>query len=565
LFAALRKEQLYLMIGLLAVSSALHAEERRPTRGERLALEGRCEVAVPELQKELEQVPAPESARVAWRLGQCELRARDYQGAAATLERALAIDPGLTEANLDLARARYHAGDLAGADAALRAGESLSGEALWQLYRGMVDLGRGDANAAVESLQRAVDINKSTFQTRDDPQAVEPAASYYLGVALRAAGREDQAKQRLEEVADAWAGTSWAAQANRAIGRGGAQRAFLMLSAGMEYDDNVVLLGHEEPLPGDISDESDFRGVWRLFGRTDLWRWGDTSTGMWAGYEGRAHIDDDLRDFDSHQPIASLWLDHALRGDTHLRARYDFRHIWFGGDPFLLSNGGRLSLIHAWSTSSSTELFGTLFGYDYQDPSPDVPDGPGTPGATCGSPASVCGPPGLNERKERDRDGWGGSAGVSHAWVLPIPGLPAGSPSLSGGYEFTRFSAAGLEYGHQAHRFSAQLSIPLPLGIALDVEGSYTNRIFDHPTTFPDRAALLAAASPPPPRQYFLSNLRRREHTFTTDVYLTVPVAGPFSVSAYYRYLDRHSNADVFDYDRNIAGLVFNYTLSRTQ
>src|SRR4029453_1336756 len=137
------------MIGLLTASSALHAQERRPTRGERLALEGRGAIAMPELERELELVPAPESAHVAWRLGQCRIRARDYPRAAADLERALAIDPTLAEANLDLARARYHAGDLAGADAALRAGESLSGDAVWQLYRGMVDLGRGDAAAAV--------------------------------------------------------------------------------------------------------------------------------------------------------------------------------------------------------------------------------------------------------------------------------------------------------------------------------------------------------------------------------------------------------------------------------
>src|SRR5688572_23738230 len=61
-FAALRKERVFPMIVLLLASPALHAEERRPTRGERLALEGRCEVAVPELEKELKLAPAPESA-----------------------------------------------------------------------------------------------------------------------------------------------------------------------------------------------------------------------------------------------------------------------------------------------------------------------------------------------------------------------------------------------------------------------------------------------------------------------------------------------------------------------
>jgi tetratricopeptide (TPR) repeat protein len=553
------------MIGLLVASSALHAEERRPTRGQRLALEGRCEVAVPELAKELEQVPAPESAHVAWRLGQCELRAREYARAAATLERALAIDPTLAEANLDLARARYHSGDLDGADAALRAGESLSGEAVWQLYRGMVHLGRGDAAAAVESLQRAVDINKATFQTRADPQAVEPAASYYLAIALRAAGQEDSARKRLDEVADAWAGTDWANQANRALGRASEQRAWIWLSAGMEYDDNVVLLGHDEPLPRDISDESSFRGVWRALGNADLGSWGDTSAGVQASYEGRAHVESDLHGFDSHFPTASLWLDHALRGDTHLRLRYDFGYAWLGSDPFLLSNGGRLSLIHAWSTRASSELYGRLFASDYHDPSHDVLDGPGTPGAGCAPPISVCGPPGLNEHDERNRDGWGGAAGVSHAWVLPNLGLLATPPSLSGGYEFLRFSAEGLEYGYQGHRLFARVALALPRGIAFDVMGSYTHRIFDHPSTFPDRDALLAAAVPPPPRQYFLSDLRRREHIFTADAVLTIPLADPFSISAYYRYRDRDSTVDVFDYQQNIVGLTFNVTLARSQ
>ena len=552
------------MVGLLAVGSVLHAEERRPTRGERLALEGRCEVAVPELEKELEEVPAPESAHVAWRLGQCALRARDYTRAVSALERALAIDPGLTEANLDLARARYHAGDLDGADAALRAGESLSGEALWQLYRGMVDLGRGDARAAVGALQRAVDINAATFQTRADPQAVEPVASYYLGLALRAAGEEDRARERLDAVADTWAGTDWASQANRALGRASQPRAWVLISAGMEYDDNVVLLGREEPEPENISDESDFRGVWRALGATDLGKWGDTSAGVQAGYQGRAHISSDLHEFDSHFPTASLWLNHALRGDTHVRLRYDFGYGWLGSDPFLLSNSGRLSLIHAWSARSSTELYGRLFGDDYHEAPDDVPDGPGVPGATCPSSTSVCGPPGLNEHKERDRDGWGGSAGIAEVWVLPVPAWFGASPSVSGGYEFTEFSAEGLEYGHEAHRVFAGIGFALPWGIGLDIEGSYTNRIFDHPSTFPDQDAIDAAATAPN-HQYRLSGLRRREDAFTAESRVSIPLPDPFSVTAYYRYRDNISTSDVFDYDQHVVGLVFNVSFSRAQ
>ena len=552
------------MIALLATSSVLYAEERRPTRGERLALEGRCEVAVAELEKELEQVPAPESARVAWRLGQCALRTRDYARAVSALERALAIDPRLTEANLDLARARYHAGDLDGADAALRAGESLSGEALWQLYRGMVDLSRGDAKAAVQALQRAVDINKQEFETRSDPQAVEPVASYYLGIAQRAAGEEERARATLSGVADSWAGTDWATQANRALGRDSTLRGWLLLGAGMEYDSNVVLAGREQPLPEDISSKDDFRGTWLASGGSDLGRWRDTTAGIQGSYVGRAHTESGLHEFDSHFPTASLWLNQALRGDTHARLRYDFGYAWVGSDSFLVSNGGRLSLIHAWSQRSSTELFGTLFADDYLVEADDVADPANPLGVDCAAPGQICGPTGLDERSERDRDGLGKGVGISHAIALPGP-VPSIIPALSGGYAFTDFSADGREYGHEAHRFFLALGLGLPFGIGLDLEGSYTARIFDHPSTFPDSDAIAAAATALPDHQYTLSNLLRREHAFTAESRLSVPLTDPFSFAAYYRYRDNLSTSEVFDYDQHIVGLLFNVSFARAQ
>ena len=562
--AALSKEHVFLMIGFLIASSAVHAEERRPTRGERLALEGRCEVAVPELEKELELAPAPESAHLAWRLGQCALRAKDYARAAAALERAVEIDPTLAEAQLDLARARYHAGDLAGADAALRASESLSGEALWQLYRGMVDLGRGDAQAAVVALQRAVDINAAAFRTRDDPQAVEPAASYYLGVALRAAGQEDRARERLDEVADAWAGTDWANQANRALGRSGTRRAWLNLGAGMGYNDNVVLSGRDTPLPEEISHEGDYFGALVARGGIDVGHWGANSAGLLASYRGRIHVDRDaLRQFDSHFPTASLWLDHALRADTHARFRYDFGYAWVDTDPFLISNGGRLSLIHAWSARSSTELFGRSFVDDYRFSSEDVPDGPGVAGGACPTPLpppyTVCGPRFVNERNARDIDGYGGGGGLSHALTLPL-GLPIPDPSVTGGYAYTYLESDGREYSHQAHRGFLGLGFVLPRSIGLDLEASYTYRAYRHATTFPDRDDLFRAS---PGRQYFLSDSPRRDQRVGVDARLSIPLAEPFSISLLYSYLDNLSSADVFDYDQHVVGFLLHVNFAR--
>jgi tetratricopeptide (TPR) repeat protein len=556
--AAFRKERVFLMIGLLFASSTLHAEERRPTRGERLALEGRCDVAVPELEKELELAPAPESAHVAWRLGQCALRARDYARAATVLERALAIDPTLAEANLDLARARYHAGDLAGADAALRAGESLSGDAVWQLYRGMVDLGRGDAAAAVVALQRAVEINAATFQTRADPQAVEPAASYYLGVALRAAGDEKSARHRLDEVADAWAGTDWANQANRALGRTGTRRAWLNLGVGAGYNDNVVLSGRDTPLPEEISNEDDGFGSLAARGGIDFGRWGAYSAGMLGSYRGRIHFDRaDLRQFDSHFPTATLWLNRSLRPDTSLRFRYEFGYAWVDTDPYLISNGGRLSLIHAWSQRSSTELFARSFVDDYRVSSQDVPDG--LADGTCPPPSTVCGPRFLREDDARNLDGYGNGGGVSHALTLPLGLPPIPDPALTGGYAYTHFESKR-EYTHDAHRGFLGLGFALPASVGLDLEGSYTYRDYRHPTTFPDRDDLESAA---PGRQYFLSDSPHRDQRIGFDARLSIPLAEPFSLSLLYSYQDNLSSADVFDYDQHVVGFLLNANFAR--
>ena len=125
------------MIGLLVASSVLHAEERRPTRGERLAVEGRCAEAMPELEKDLATAPAAETARIAWRLGQCALRSQQYDRAAPALERALAEDPSLVEANLDLARGALHAA-ISRAPTPRCAPAKPVRRALWQSTRGMV-------------------------------------------------------------------------------------------------------------------------------------------------------------------------------------------------------------------------------------------------------------------------------------------------------------------------------------------------------------------------------------------------------------------------------------------
>jgi hypothetical protein len=75
---------------VIAVGSVANSEDRPASRGERLALEGRCAAAIPELEAEA----GAGVASAAWRLGQCHLRQKLYPEAVIDLERALALDPG---------------------------------------------------------------------------------------------------------------------------------------------------------------------------------------------------------------------------------------------------------------------------------------------------------------------------------------------------------------------------------------------------------------------------------------------------------------------------------------
>jgi hypothetical protein len=253
-------------------------------------------------------------------------------------------------------------------------------------------------------------------------------------------------------------------------------------------------------------------------------------------------------------------LNYALRADTHVRGAYDFAYAWVDTDPFVVSHGGRLSLIHAWTTRQSSALTGSVYADNYLFSSLDVPDGPGMPGAPCGAVAtSVCGPAGLDERAERDRDGWGARAGVSHGWSPDLGHLPLPDPSLTGGYTYTHFDADGREYAQQSHRFAIGVGFALPLGIGLDLDGSFTRTIYRHPTTFPQQRDLVAG------REYFLSGKRRRESLYSAGVRLSVPVTDIVSATANYRYRDSQSTADVFDYHQHVVGLLLNVTFSRSR
>ena len=177
-------------------------------RGALLAAEGNCAEAIPLFQRAL--AADPKQARAGLMLGRCQIAAKQYAEAEATLGQAVQRDPSLSEAQLELAIARYHQDNYAGARTALDAARpTQSGEARFQLYEGLVLLREGKRSEGIAALERARQI---------DPKQVEPTASYIAGLALQNEGDRTQARDAMERVIATARGRGAARRAARSVG-----------------------------------------------------------------------------------------------------------------------------------------------------------------------------------------------------------------------------------------------------------------------------------------------------------------------------------------------------------
>lgn len=487
---------------LLAGAPAAGADERADVlrlRAEQLAADDDCEQALEVLER-ARAVDASDAR--AWRLaGRCQLRLQRYGAAADSLARAAEIDPRLEDVAGLRGIALYHTGDLEGARAALeRARDRGEGDpAEIDLYTGLVLLQQARVREAAVALERA---------RRAAPGRVDPVASYYAGLAWRAADERERAEEALRRVTDEHEGTPWAREAERALERrrtrGG--RPWALVRVGLEYDDNVVLRGDDVELPGEISDEEDGRAVWYGEGGAELFRRGPWSGGLFGSYYGSAHFD--LDQFDTHRPTVGGWVDRELGRHSRARLRADVGYAWVDYDDFLFDQRAELSFLHDWGDAGETELF---VGQELDNFFLHLPD------ATA----------------ELNRDGLGVGTGVRH-----YLGLLDGDLVLRGGYRFQRFRAESTEYDFDAHRVSLGATAVLPLSLTWEVEGRYTWQPFEGHS--------ILEADP--------GSDERTDQRWEAATTLRLDLTESWAVSAAYSYVDVDSTVGPFDYDRHIVG-----------
>lgn len=561
------------LAALLALGAlpALAADEDAAAllaRGRELAVAGQCREAVPVLEQAREGLPA--DASVVDLIGQCQMQLQRWEAAAAAFAEAKRLDPETPEVDIRLAASRFHAGDLDGAELALDDARVRSpGSAEVDLYDGLIRLERADQPvAAAEALERA---------RGRDPVGVEPVASYYAGIAWLRARERERAREALERVQQEAPGTEWATaaaraladadgrtrglrdrrdlqgliQAERPLGRGPEgerQGPWVSVSGGVEYDSNVLLRGDRVALPSEISDEGDGRAVWTAQLGTELFRNRDWTVGVLGAYYGSAHFD--LTDFDTHYPTITTWVDRRFGETWMARLQYDFGYAWVGRDAYLRGHSLIPALFHDWGgRRGTTRLFGDLSWDDYRFEDDDVPDGfplggGGGPGTACPPGITTpCGPAGLDEGDERNRDGLWAIVGFDH--VVPVAELRS---ELSLGYRWHHYDAEGKEYDFSGHQVEVGARTLLPWRLVLDVRGGFTWRGYDHPSTYADPGDLVNGF------EYGLRGRDKRERIWNADVIVERPINDWLIASVRYAYTRNDANVDVFDFDRHVVG-----------
>lgn len=487
--------------------------------------------------------------------GLCLIRRGRYSEALANFDRARGARD-LTPAQLgdiELYRgvALYHLERYSEASAAFDAAEGLTSEpAELALYRGLIALRRGDAEAAAPDLEAAA---------RLAPALTEPVASYYAGLAWQAGGRRDDARAAFERVIEIdGEDGAWGRQAKTLLAATNPHPWSVRASVGLEYDDNVILRGgvtqFASPDAPATAGEKDGRGIGSIDGGLALVEHGDVSAGLTAGYSGTAQFDLDA--FDTHYPRVGAWVFDRLDARTTAQLRYEFGAAWVDGDAFLRTQLAEAALSRTWERAGTTLLIADFLWSDLRFGLQDVIDGPGTPGADCvgGPPApSSCGPVGLNERNARDRDGIGLGGAIEHRYPVPLPERlqPAlEALRVGGGYRYRYYVSEGREWKHMSHVLSASLELELPLDFMLGTRASYELRDFANPSTFPDRQV--------EGEQYALSSQDRREHQVDLVAELEKRLTPLLSVSSRWWYTDNESNRRVYDYTRHVVGAYLN-------
>jgi len=369
------------------------------------------------------------------------------------------------------------------------------------LYLGIALNNSGNEQEGERFLKKALKL---------DP--LSPRTNLELGILYYKKGFQAEARDFLETAKNNAPGTDIADLAEDYIG-GIDQKEIkakdwaLSLTAGGQYDSNVILDSGAGPLPEGISRKSDWRAILFIEGKftprlTEQITLGPT-------YSFYQSLQAELTDFNVQQHLPGFLFDISLSKNVLLKASYFYEYTKVGNEEYVSAHS-----ISPVLTVSEGRNFFTVLRYQYQDK--DFKDSDMFP-------------------NNSERDGFNNLAGISQY----IPLSPVCLLGLHYAYDYD--SAAEKYWSYSGNAGHIDLRFDLGKSWKLDLYGQYYRK--DYKADYPGTSAT------------------RKDKMTTFYANLTKTLASRFDITAGWMYVNNNSNIDIFEYDRNIATLTLRVSL----
>ena len=396
-------------------------------------------------------------------------RVRLFKQAGDGLSRALAEDPALIDAHLDLGIARLGQPSRE-ADAA----ESI---------RHYIESPQGESDGyghffyavALYRMGRYDDALVVLDRTETLDEMLTPYTTFYRGLVLTRIRRPEEAREVFAEVPDLAPGTALAQRAESLAQQveepaGGAFGATVRI--GSAFDSNVVLLGDDTALPRDLSSKED----WRFGIETDLsYAYSVPPEALAAGESLTVGIGGltysswhaAVEEFDVQTYGGRAFVNYEPITDLFVGVQYDYDYNLVGNEPFL-------------SRNRVTPLIKII---EWRDRADDAPADPRTWTTVFYSyETRDYFEPMTDERLDRDGSyhivGVVQDINLLRPWEDDERWLAARV-----GYRFHRASTQGEDFDANVQTITGGFDVPLPWGLTFDVSGEWSWEDYTRPST----------------------------------------------------------------------------------
>ncbi len=361
------------------------------------------------------------------------------------------------------------------------------------LYLGIALCSSGNEQEGEKLLKKALKLEPLSLR-----------ANFEMGTLYYKRGIYDEARDYFETVRRHTPGTDLSDSAEYYISEIEKKKVkvknwAVSISAGMQYDSNVILEPSDGTLPEGISGKSDWRGFTYIDGKFTPSVTDNLTVGMTYSFYQSIHRE--LYDFNVQQHLPGIVLNYSASKYLFFRLLYFFEYTNVGKEDYLFAH-----TISPAITIAEGKGFFTNFQYKFQEK-----DFKNTPVFLTNS----------------ERDGSNNLVGITQ--YIPIDNVVTASL----GYTYDNDSADKNYWSYRGNSGELGVRVDFGKGWNLDLSGIYYRK--DYKAEYPD------------------TDEKRKDTTKTCITNLTKSFDSKVDITAGWLYEKNSSNIDIYDYKREIV------------